>query len=170
MKQANFLFLTAVFFVLSACTATGPVFTEAQRESDRQAVIYIYHPKDDQYGSEEANFLFYKGEKVFRFTHGGYTYFLVEPGEHIFDIKLSFFGIASRTKGSVTVNAKQGDIYYVKYREELDRVETWSTGTMVGASRITRANIQEVPVEVGSKEILSMRYIAPKITSKGTGQ
>mgnify|MGYP003649999820 CR=1 FL=1 len=162
MKLPKLLY-AAAFFLLSACTATGPVFTEVQKNSADQAVIYIYHPKDEQYGNNEADFLFYKGQKVFRFTHGGYTNFFVEAGEHSFEIKLSTFGIASRTKGKVTVNVEEGGVYYVRYQEKLDSVEAWSTGTMVGASRITRANIHEVPPEIGSKEILSMRYIAPKL-------
>ena len=161
MQKIRYLFLLCVTLALVSCAATGPIFSEVENTNAGLATIYLYHPKDDQYGSSEADFLFYNDQQVFRFTHGGYTYFLVDPGDHTFEIRLSTFFVATKlTKGTVTIHAEAGKNYYVKYREELDRVEMWSTGTMAGASRITKANIVQMKESAGKVEITAMKYLS----------
>lgn len=146
-------------FILAACVATGPIFTEVKNVDSSLATIYLYHPKDAQYQYvyEEANFLFYNGQKVFRFIHGGYTYFLVQPGDHIFEIRWSFFGWPSHGRGTVTINAEAGKTYYVKYQEELEG-RRWNAGTG-NWDPTTRTNIGKVEESQGKMEISAMRYL-----------
>lgn len=154
------LFCVVFIFALMSCTATGPVFEQLSNTPPDLATIYIYHPKDAQYLNDEANFLFYQGKQVFRFTHGGYTYFQVEPGVHEFQIRLSTFFVATDlVRDQVAIEAKAGQTYFIKYVEELGGVEYWSTGNMAGASRLTDANIQQVDNSVGLSEIASMKLL-----------
>lgn len=149
------------------CVAMGERFVAVDSPAPDKGVVYIYHPKDDAYGANEANFLFLGDEKIFRFTHNGYSYFTLQPGSYNFNIRLSTFYVATDLiRDSINLNVEAGKTYYIKYYEEKDKVEFWSTGTMAGASQLTKARMMEVNAPQALAELSTKRLLKHRLMHK----
>jgi hypothetical protein len=164
--KSKLVFIILVLIAVTGCIATGKKFNTVP-PSNHQALVYVYHPKDAQFGSSEADFLYLNGEEVFRFTHGGYSYFYLEPGTHSFQIRLSTFFVSTEiVKQQLDLEVEAGKTYFVRYYERKDRTEFYSTGTMAGAYQLTKAELKEV-VEVNALfELPSKRLLKHKLMAK----
>ncbi|WP_170940763.1 DUF2846 domain-containing protein [Pseudoalteromonas sp. NBT06-2] len=158
------LILLILVINLIGCVAMGDKFVELEEPEQGKAIVYVYHPKDDAYGANEANFLFLDEKQIFRFTHNGYSYFSLEPGTYNFNIRLSTFFVATElVRDSVNLNVKAGETYYLRYYESHDRMETWSNGVSAGAYQLTTANIEEVEKYQALPELSSKRLLNHKM-------
>lgn len=164
--KLNLTYIVIFLVSLSGCLATGKKFNELLPITNDRALVYVYHPRDAQFGSTEADFLYLNGEEVFRFTHEGYSYFYLEPGTHKFQIRLSTFFVATeQVKQELELKVDAGETYFVRYYEQSGKTEFYSTGSSVGAYNITNADLKLVSekhalYELSSKRLLKHKNIA----------
>ncbi|MBO9492347.1 DUF2846 domain-containing protein [Endozoicomonas sp. G2_1] len=165
--KAKFIVVISLLVLITGCIATGKKFSTVLPSANGQGLVYIYHPKDAQFGASEADFLYLNGEEVFRFTHGGYSYFYLEPGIHNFQIRLSTFFVATeQVKQQLNFEVEAGKTYFIRYYEHKDRTEFYSTGTMAGAYQLTKAELKEVAKNNALVELPSKRLLKHKLMTK----
>jgi hypothetical protein len=75
--------LPLAMLLLSACSATGPKFTEAAQPAANETLIYMYRPEKDFFFAIQSHF-YIDGKKVVSLNNGGYSAFYLAPGTHTF--------------------------------------------------------------------------------------
>jgi hypothetical protein len=76
----RFSLLLAVL-TLSACSATGPIFSRAAQPIKNEALVYLYRPDAPYYGGIQSHF-YVNGNKVASLNKEGYSAFYLSPGVH----------------------------------------------------------------------------------------
>jgi hypothetical protein len=74
-----------VALALSACAASGPMFTEVAKPSDETSGIYIYR-LSRFYASGAVPPIYLDGEELGELKNGGYLFAEVTPGPHVLQI------------------------------------------------------------------------------------
>lgn len=73
--------LLAAAILLSACSATGPLFSAAPAPAAADALVYVYRPEAPFYGGIKSHF-YVDGAKVASLSKGGYSAFYLPVGSH----------------------------------------------------------------------------------------
>jgi len=126
-RGLNFLVLIAGVVVITACSARGPLFVDAEYDnfSDRKkARVYFYRNKQDD-GFDGVATVFDNGIGQGSVLMGNYLGFTTGPGEH--DLQI---GSAISDTG-ITANLRVGKTYYyrVDYVAGPETAEGEPTGT-----------------------------------------
>lgn len=137
-------FALGVIFCLIAslgfgcATAKGPIFQAIEQIPQEKGVVYVYRP--DSFVGAAVHYDVYAGDiKLCDLVRGGYCSYLARPGE------LEIWG-KTEAKGSVTVDVKAGQEYYVK--------GGLSVGVLVG-----HPNLTIVDKSVGEQEIKECKLL-----------
>jgi hypothetical protein len=129
---AKLALFALIAIVASGCAAKGPKFEPTSEIPEGKSLVYIYRPGG--FVGSGVHYDVYAGEtKICNLVQGSYCKHLATPGE------LELWG-KTESKGSVTLDIKGNDTYYVKGGV--------SMGMFVG-----RPHLTVVDRSVGEKEI-----------------
>lgn len=81
-RLINALGVTFVSLLLSACSATGPMFRMATQPAKNEALVYFYRPDAPYYGGIQSHF-YIDGGKVASLNKEGYSAIYLSPGAHV---------------------------------------------------------------------------------------
>lgn len=81
-------YLIVVIFVVSACSATGPVYKNIDAPNDGKSALYIYRQQEFQ-NSVISPGIILDGKELLLMKNGGYTYVLIDEGQHTLNVLLS---------------------------------------------------------------------------------
>jgi len=126
--------------VLSACSATGPIYQSAPAPSDTDALVYIYRPEGQTLRLRDSYF-YVNGINIADLSPEGYTWFHVPAGSY--SIKQSWpADISPWEDKSLVLPAtwRPGQTYYY-------RLYTW------GGHPSIMWTFSEVPAETALQEI-----------------
>src|SRR5215469_1566441 len=137
-----------VLLPLSGCATLGPTYSADTTTPKDKATIYVYR-ESGFVGGAVAYMVRANGIDVSPLPSGGYFIYHAEPGEVEFSAK-------TEAQTSVTVDAKAGEVYYVK--------GTVGVGVFVGHPHLVL-----VPKEVGAKEITACKLV-PSTASSAASQ
>jgi len=124
--------------LLSGCATLGPAYKPESGSAADKATIYVYRDFN-VFGGGATYMVSGNGVPIASLPAGGYFVYHAPPGE----VQLS---AKSEATTSVTVEAKAGEVYYVK--------GTIGVGILVG-----RPHLLMVTNEVGAKEIASCKLV-----------
>ncbi len=124
--------------VLSGCATLGPAYKPEVASAADKATVYVYRDFN-VFGGGMTYMVSANGVPIASLPAGGYFVYHAHPGE----VQLS---AKSEATTSVTVEAKAGEVYYVK--------GTIGIGILVG-----RPHLVLVSKEVGEKEITSCKLV-----------
>jgi hypothetical protein len=133
MFKKSFLFIF-VSFLLVACNATGPKFTQLESLDTNQAKVYIYRPWAMLDGAG-APTIQVDGIDRFELSNGGFQVVTLTPGRHKLTVK----------KGAFMTNWRAGEMnieytfeanknYFVRLSAELDNVGIYGGVTSVSGN------------------------------------
>ena len=144
MSDAYQRFFAAIAFVgagfLSGCATLGPVYQPESNPPADNATIYAYR-EFNPIGGAATYVVRANGAPLGRLPSGGYFVHHALPGE----VEFSASTVEATT--SVTVDAKAGEVYYIK--------GSFGIGLVVGHPHLVL-----VSKEVGQKEIASCKRVA----------
>ena len=127
-----------VVALLAGCATLGPQYTPDTEAPKDKAIVYVYR-ESSVFGGGLVYQVHAKGVPVSPLPSGGYFVYYATPGEVEFSAK-------TEARTSVTIDAKMGEVYYVK--------GTVSFGVFVGHPHLTL-----VSQDVGAKEIAGCRLV-----------
>ena len=110
-KLIRYFFLGFVITVVSACSATGPVFSEAPGPKKTDALVYIYRPDAIYYSGIQSHF-YLNDVKVASLNKKGYTWFYAPKGDYA--LKQHWTGMDGENQ-IITRNIKlppEGRVFY----------------------------------------------------------
>ncbi|WP_440877642.1 DUF2846 domain-containing protein [Thalassotalea sp. PLHSN55] len=84
------ILLVSMLLLLSACSATGPKFSQLESLDINQAKVYIYRPWAMLDGAA-APTVQINGTDRFNLSNGGYEVITLSPGTHKFTVKKGAF-------------------------------------------------------------------------------
>ncbi len=158
MTPASYLRLLALLVVaiaLSACSATGPVFTRHTDPASGEALIYLYRP-NRWTARAGAPQIFINGQKSIKLLNKGYTAAYVVPGK--IDILARWSVLWESRHMSTLLNANSGTTHYVRYLPTLEYIIPLPYGASVTKIRETFGPVEE---SMALTEIKDCRYIKP---------
>jgi predicted small lipoprotein YifL len=132
---------SATLLPLSGCATLGPAYTPDSNAPKDQATVYVYR-QPGFVGGAVAYTVSANGKEVSTLPSGGYFVYHSPPGEVEFSAK-------TEAHTSVTVDAKAGEVYYVK--------GTVGVGVFVGHPHLVL-----VEKDVGEKEIVACKLAPPR--------
>lgn len=127
--------------LLSAgCATLGSAYTPDSNAPKDKATVYVYRPSG-MGGAAISYTVSVNGVAASSLPSGGYFVYYAKPGETEFSAK-------TEAKTSVTIEAKAGEIYYVK--------GTVGMGVFVG-----HPHLVQVTSDAGSQEIVKCKLVPP---------
>ena len=107
--------LAALCALLSGCSATGPIYTEAAPPPDQKALIYVYRMPGLAFGAKQAHF-YLDGIKAFDLNTSGYSYLYVSAGDHILSQNWEYWPLDPPTDGiSAPITVRAGETRYFRF-------------------------------------------------------
>lgn len=137
--------LIANVALLSGCATLGPAYKPESGSPVGKATVYVYRDFN-VFGGGMTYMVWGNGVPIASLPAGGYFVYHAPPGK----VQLS---AKSEASTSVTVEAKSGEVYYVK--------GTIGLGIFVGRPRLVL-----VPKEVGEKEIAGCKLVPESMTAR----
>ena len=154
----KYTFIAALFSVglaLSGCSATGPVFKEAETAPIGKALIYIYRPSSFALAARDAHF-FVDNEELIHLSNSGYTHTYLSEGRHKImqrwnesTITGVLFGVSAKTT-EIPLDVKAGEVYFVRF--------TTGVGDPVYNAVNLAWQLQQVSPEAAAAEISQTKY------------
>lgn len=132
-------FFCTCVLLLSSCATLGPVYQKTDKLPDNTGLVYLYRPSSFIGGGVAYDIKTGDNNVITTLHNGGYFPYFSNPGEVEFWAK-------TESRSSVTLDVKQGQVYYVK--------GTVGVGFFVG-----RPHLIVVPNDVGEKEIVDCKLI-----------
>ncbi len=151
--------LLLVGLLLSACSATGPIFSVAAPPTKGEALIYLYRPDAPFYGGIQSHF-YVDGKKVASLNKQGYSAFYLPSGAYIFKNHWTGMDNAKETI-QFPVEFRPGEIHYYRLTialESFDIVPVYK-GFFISASH--KWIIRDVPEREALKEIELTHFQPP---------
>lgn len=111
------LFLLFALTLLTACSATGPVFERMPPPQEGKALLYFYRPDTHAFSARVLNVSIDSTPWV-KLNNNAYAVKYVSPGEHSITTQWSrwaFDDSKTLTPLCETIEFKAGEIYYVKF-------------------------------------------------------
>jgi len=134
---------------------------------EHTALLYFYRPQSQWSDDElESPSVYINDERRFNIKGSAYTWFELKPGTHNLvirrpllglegiDIK-DFFAFTLKTVAQLQLNARAGEVIYLRY-SEVDPIEEGPSGDVV---TITDGPLQVVPPSVALAEIKDMKML-----------
>ena len=104
--------------ILSACSATGPMYQAASPPMQDQALIYIYRLPNTQFTARRIHF-FLDGAEVAQLNQEGYTRLYVQAGPHILAEKWPWDAAPGVKPTQMSVNWAAGTTYYYEFNTQM---------------------------------------------------
>ncbi len=140
--------------ILTGC-ATGPKFLAAPEPESDKSLIYIYRPWLLVAGAGSPT-IHINDEFTVDLTNGGYTRVTVSPGGAYLRIKPPPTIFQVDWSGSVFVDTKPGETYYVRWTPHVIETQPLPTG---GLYVRTKGDLRTVSESLGRGEILKTNFI-----------
>lgn len=132
LKKIIVLFSTS--FLLLACNATGPKFTQFEALDTNQANVYIYRPWAMLDGAASPTIQI-DGKDNFDLSNGGYKVISLKPGKHKLTVKEGAF-MSNWRAGEMNIEHKleANKNYFVRLSAELTDVGSYGGVTSVSGN------------------------------------
>ena len=153
MKARSILILFV--FIISGCSAKGPLFQSVQSLPSNKSVVYVYRPSM-MFNATGWPDLYINEEKIASLKNGGYVELILDPGSYMIKAKGSVIftnWYPSAVEGEFTIEA--GKEYYIRVTPQL--TGAYVTGEVVSMSG--SASMVLVPSGDARKEILKTRKV-----------
>lgn len=133
---------------ISACAATGPVYSELTTTDENTGVLYVYRPAELSNAAASPGVVV-DGQEYAVLPRGGYMAFELGAGAHRVDLKLS-----DRYSGSGGVN-----IHILPHASTYVLLKTWNeiSGTMM----THRFMLQQKPSDLAAEAIKECKEQSP---------
>lgn len=138
------LAISAASLLSAGCATLGSTYTPVSNAPKDKATVYVYRPSAFS-GSAISYTVSANGVELSSLPSGGYFVYYAKPGETEFSAK-------TEAKTSVTIDAKQGETYYVK--------GSLGMGVFVG-----HPHLVQVPNDTASQEIAKCKLVPPPATT-----
>ena len=132
------LALGGVSMLSAGCASLGAGYTPVSSAPPGKATVYVYRPSAFT-GGAIAYTVSVNGTDVSTLASGGYFVTYVNPGENEFSAK-------TEAKTSVTIDAKQGQSYYVK--------GSLGMGVFVGHPHLVQVSNDEAAPEIAKCKLM----------------
>lgn len=159
MKNISILLLA---IALQGCMAIGKDFSYVQDVPQDKALVYVYHPWSSEFSMNDATFLYVNHVSQLLMRRAGYTYFLAEPGEHLFYRRLSSMYVPTVRKGDTVFNFEAGKTYYIRYSEIEDKDDVRAHSLDVSTAAVTKPVFELARGEDVELELPYTKYQTPK--------
>lgn len=143
-RQIIAVILFVSLALLSGCATLGPVYKPESGSPAGTATVYVYRDFN-VFGGGMTYMVWGNGVPIASLPAGGYFVYHAAPGK----VQLS---AKSEATTSATLEAKAGEVYYVK--------GTLGLGILVG-----RPHLVLVPKEIGEKEIAGCKLVPQSMTA-----
>lgn len=121
MNMKRFVWGVLCLLILSACAATGPIFTSVEPPSDSQATVYIYR---SHYFANRNSYphVYLNNEQKDPIKDEGYLVYRVSPGKTALEIRGNMWNWPTSVLLKLEPNLEAKKIYYFRLRfEPIDR-------------------------------------------------
>jgi Protein of unknown function (DUF2846) len=154
--QATRRALVATLLALTGCTAQGPRYQPAALDPiEGQGVIYVYRPALQVGKRGESPYVTVNGISYGAMRPGAFIAANVPAGEIKVTVQQSVFLLLPTIPKSVEVTVVPGSMSYVRVNQKIDNIT--SGGAAGGVQVMQSIEIEEVPFDVGQKELEATR-------------
>lgn len=134
---------------------------------EHTALLYVYRPQSQWSDDElEAPSVYINDERQFNIKGSAYTWYELKPGTHNLVIRRPLLGLEGidipdvfsftlKTVAQLQLNARAGEVIYLRY-SEVDPVEEGASGEVVV---ITDGPLQVVPASIALAEIKDTKML-----------
>lgn len=154
--QASRRALVGVLLALTGCAAQGPHYQPAALDPlEGQGVIYVYRPLLQVGKRGESPYVTVNGTSYGAMRPGAFIAANVPAGEIKVTVQQSVFLLLPTIPRTVEVTVVPGSMSYVRVNQVIDNIG--SGGAAGGVQVMQSISIEEVPFDVGQKELEATR-------------
>lgn len=152
-------FAIMLMIALTACVASGPIYSPAPAPKASDALVYIYRPNGFVLGGRDAYFSL-NGKSVVHLSAAGYTRVYLRPG--VYQMAQSWpIDLIGFKSLHVPLTVLAGQTYYYQFTTDTGRQER-ATCAGPGHCLSYGWNLTRVTATDAAKDIIRCHYQAPE--------